>query len=142
MPHYGEWETYSDELDPLTRVREVRIHLAGPSDTFLGVGCIDKRLQIYVSWGAYITAESTTRIWHRLDDRAIKALPWTISTSGWATFFPRRGVPDLIRELYNSDEFVVEVVPDRSDPITIVFEPVGLYWAVKPVLEACEVEID
>ena len=48
----------------------------------------------------------------------------------------------MINELYDAERFVVQVTHGDSEPITAVFRPAGLYWAVKPVLEACDVEIN
>ena len=48
----------------------------------------------------------------------------------------------MIHDLFNADEFVIQVKPENRDPVAAVFSPAGLYWAVKPVLEACEVEIN
>ena len=46
----------------------------------------------------------------------------------------------MIHDLFNADVLVIQVKPENLDPETSVFSPAGLYWAVKPVLEACEVE--
>ena len=48
----------------------------------------------------------------------------------------------MIHDLFNADEFVIRLKPENFKPVTAVFNPAGLYWAVKPVLEACEVEIN
>ena len=48
----------------------------------------------------------------------------------------------MINDLFNADEFVIQAAPENLAPVTAVFRPAGVYWAVKPVLEACEVELD
>lgn len=79
---------------------------------------------------------------HRIDDAPIQTLEWFMSSNELGTYLPSDRIANTIQELYNADEFVVQVTPDRSGPITAVFETAGLYWAVKPVLEACEQEIN
>ncbi len=79
---------------------------------------------------------------HRIDDGPVESLGWRYSTDNTATFLTRQRIPDMIKKLFDANEFVAQINADESDTITAVFEPAGLYWAVKPVLEVCEQEIN
>ena len=79
---------------------------------------------------------------HRIDEKPIQQTDWSLSTDERATFLPLGEIASIIRDLFNAEEFVAQVTPDKSGPITAVFRPAGLYWAIKPVLEACDVEIN
>lgn len=148
MPFSGKWQTGKDEEDVLTQTRDVRIILPqqgrslASSDFGLVIGCTQNILDLYVIWSTRVSSYGWATVEHRIDDGSVETLEWVLSTSEEATYLPRYMVADTVRELFNADEFVVRVVPEESDPLTAVFEPAGLYWAVKPVLEACELEIN
>lgn len=147
MPFYGRWETF-DEIDPLTQKPEVAIFLSSNDGLLpaLGIRCQQSELELLVGWtqddNSPISEFPWISVQHRIDDDPIQDLEWSISTNGTATFLPYGEIAYMIQKLYGAEEFVVQVIPDRSGPINAVFEPAGLYWAVKPVLEACEVEVD
>ena len=82
---------------------------------------------------------------HRIDDEPVESLGWNYSTDYTATFLPSHTIADMIKKLFDANEFVAQINPDESDEsdtITAVFEPAGIYWTVKPVLAACGQEID
>lgn len=99
-------------------------------------------MDLYVVWPIHVSDYFWTTVEHRIDDSPVETWEWSLSTSQNATYLPRELVVDTVGELFNADEFVIRVVPEESNPLTAVFDPAGLYWAVKPVLEACEVEIN
>ena len=148
MPFYGKWQTVKDEEDVLTQTRDVRIALPqkgqslASSDFDLFISCTQNELDLYVVWWTHVSDYLWTTVEHRIDDSPVETLDWGLSTSQNATYLPRDMVADTIRELFNADEFVIRVVPEESNPLTAVFDPAGLYWAVKPVLDACELEIN
>ena len=149
MPFTGAWGTVWDEIDPLTRKREVAIYLDSESGVLpaMLIQCRDSELALRVAWyhpnsGGLISQSNTTSVRHRIDNDPIVTLEWDLSTSKKQTYLPHQEIADTIRKLYNAQEFVVRVTPDWSGPITAVFKPAGLYWAVKPVLEGCGQEIN
>lgn len=136
-----------DETDPLTQNREVIIRL-DPIDSWypeLYIRCFSGALELLIAWAgdaAFSEYELFVTVNHRIDDKPVESLVWTTSTNRGGTFFPPEMIMSLIQEMFNANEFVVQVFSDKSGRITGVFEPAGLYWAVKPALEACEVEVD
>lgn len=108
-------------------------------DYFLGIACFESAVQVTVAWQEYII-DSTVQ--YRIDDESIVQEYWETSFNEEATLIRNYQAIRLIEELFNAGEFVVQVTPDKLAPRTAVFNPAGLYWAVKPVLEACEVEIN
>lgn len=149
MPFYGKWQTIKDEEDILTQTRDVRIAMPQKgrrslpsSDFVLIIGCSQNELNLYVGWRIHVSDYFWTTVEHRIDDGPVETWEWPLSTSLDATYLPGEIVVDTVRKLFNADEFVIRVVPEESDPLTAVFDPAGLYWAVKPVLEACEQEIN
>ena len=154
LPFRGQWIILVDETDPLTRVGEVDIRLrqndAGRFPA-LYIRCREDEFNLYeldflIAWSETpITTRNApweTTVQHRIDDGPIESLDWIYSTNYTATFLPSRETSRIIEELFNANEFVVRIETDESDTITAKFEPAGIYWAVKPVLAACEVEID
>lgn len=141
MPFLGEWEIGVDEIDPLTRKRTVMIGLLAENtqDYFLGIVCFESAVQVTVAWKEHII-DSTVQ--YRIDDESIVQEYWETSFNEEATLITNYQAIRLIEELFNAGEFVIQVTPDKLGPRTAVFNPAGLYWAVKPVLEACEVEIN
>ena len=111
------------------------------------IQCENRTLELLVGWSTdldsppFSTPLLLTTVLHRIDDEPIKELAWTISSTGMATFMPDKDIEGTIQKLFNANEFVVQATP-RGILKTVVFEPTGLYWAVKPVLEACGQEID
>ena len=150
MPFVGEWLNFEDEIDPLTRTREVTIALFsrdGGVAPVLSIRCEQGELEFLIAWGFPgamdpISESFWATVQHRIDDEPIETLEWDMSTNEVGTYLPNARIASTIRKLYNAEEFVVQVTPARSGPITAVFEPTGIYWAVKPVLEACEQEIN
>ena len=149
MPFTGAWWTVQDEIDSLTRKREVAIYLDSESGVVpaMLIQCRDSKLALRVAWyhpdsGGLISQSNSTSVRHRIDNSPIVTLEWDLSTNRKQINLPHQEIADTIRKLYNAQEFVVRVTPDWSGPITAVFHPAGVYWAVKPVLEACEVEVD
>lgn len=150
MPFYGNWFIVKDEINQLTRTPEVSIGLFsrdGSSGAALGIRCKENEMEFIIAWGDPsvmdpISESFWTTVRHRIDDAPIQELEWTLSTHQVSTYMPYGRISSTIRKLYNAEEFIAQVTPDRSVPITAVFETAGLYWAVKPVLEACELEIN
>ena len=111
--------------------------------------CQDAELELFVIWkwhtpsGVQIIELAPSKpVQYRIGDSEIKELEWDLSTHEvgpylMGTYLPSRHVPGTIQKLYNSSEFVLQVTPQNSVPITGIFNPEGLYWAAKPVLESC-----
>ena len=148
MPFVGEWVKVTDEINPLTRTREASIALLSKDgERALHIRCHESGLEFLMAWGRPDTMDPIsesfgTTVQHRIGDDPVEALEWSLSTNDIGTFMPNDRIANTIRKMYDADEFVIQVTPDRSGPITAVFEIAGLYWAIKPVLEACEVEIN
>ena len=150
MPFYGNWFIVKDEINQLTRTPEVSIGLFsrdGSAGAALGIRCKENEMEFIIAWGDPSVMDPISEsLWatvrHRIDDAPIQELEWTLSTHQVSTYMPYGRISSTIRKLYNAEEFIAQVTPDRSVPITAVFEIAGLYWAVKPVLEACELEIN
>ena len=109
----------------------------------LYIRCMRDDIDLFVAWDTRLSESSApTTVQHRIDDEPIESLRWNLSNSRESTSLPNDRVASTIRELFNANEFVVQVIPDKSRHITAVFQPAGIYWAVKPVLEACGQEIN
>ena len=167
QPFRGQWRTVTDETDPLTRVGDVEIRLRQKDDGVspalyircqkekdrvtpmdpvlrdLNVGLYE--LDFIILWSETPIESSQPdgfEVQHRIDDGPIESLTWYSSTSGRATFLPRGRIIEMIKKLFDANEFVAQVELKESETITAVFEPDGIYWTVKPVLAACGQEID
>lgn len=149
-PFLGNWISIQDEINPLTRTREVAIALSnadgGPHPFWL-IRCQKSELDFIIAWmgpntGSPITESFRIAVLHRIDNEPIRELQWSRSTNGVATYLPDEEEITVIQKLFNANEFVVQVTPDKSGPLTAEFEPAGLYWSVKPVLEACGQELN
>ena len=153
QPFRGQWVTVKDETDPLTRVGDVQILLRQKDDArypALYIRCQEDEfglyeLELFIAWSE-TPIESSRRfgveVQHRVDDEPIESLPWSPSTDDTATFLPTGRITDMIKKLFDANEFVAQVELKDSETITAVFEPAGIYWTVKPVLAACGQEID
>ena len=141
-------------MNPLTREREVAIALLSKEGEsipalaenfpFLLIRCHEAKLEFIVLWSkdSRVSESFWTTVRHRIDNESIESLEWHLSTNRLGTYLPSERIASMIQKLFSAKEFVVQVTPDDSGPTIAVFEPAGLYWAVKPVLEACEVEIN
>ena len=153
-PFRGQWITFEDDTDPLTRVGEVMIGLPAKGAErwpILYIRCLKDEFNLYklsflIVWSETpLATQSSHRevtVQHRIDDEPIKSLSWIYSTDHTATFLPSYANEYMIKELFEANEFVARVNPDEPDAITAVFEPAGIYWTVKPVLAACGQELD
>ena len=149
LPFSGEWETTHDEVNPLTRTREVAINLPSAEGQVpsLIIRCRESQLEFIIGWFSHASSTQLSElrqieVRHRIDEKPIQQIDWGPATNRRATFLPSGEIAGMIRELFNAKEFVAQVTPDQSGPVAAVFRPAGLYWAVKPVLEACDVEIN
>ena len=154
-PHYGAWKTLKDEINPLTRSREVSISLEGEGDSKairLYVRCRESEMELFVIWlwhttsGSQIIELSPTKpIKYRIDEDDIEEFDWDLSTHEvgpylMGTYLPSRRVLATIQRLYDAKEIVLQVAPQNSAPVIGIFNPDGIYWAAKPALEACGIE--
>lgn len=151
VPFNGDWETIEGEIDPLSLTNIVGTGLwSNRGGHALIIRCSEANLDLYVIWGVSElrsqanSNSSQIEVRHKIDDGSLWELQWGLSDDNDSTLLPGREIEteDVIRRLFNAERFVVQVTPDDSGPITAVFHPAGLYWAVKPVLEACDVEIN
>ena len=153
----GQWITVEDETDPLTGEGEVEILLhqkGNESRPALYIRCYDNgpgyrpryALDFIIDWSFSPIATSDSpwqvTVQHRIDEGSIESLDWIYSTDYTATFLPSGETSRIIEELFNANEFVARIETDESHTITAEFKPAGIYWAAKPVLDACEVKID
>ena len=110
----------------------------------LGIACYENTVHLGVGWSSRINSPTVSfndpTVSFRIGDQPVKREVWSISEGGPSIAGERAIV--MIHDLFNADEFVIQVKPENLDAVTAVFSPAGLYWAVKPVLEACEVEVD
>ena len=157
LPFRGEWETIKDDTDPLTQVGEVQIVLTAKGadrDPALVIDCREDTyglytLEFFIAWGGnselktvYRQGRDQVEVRHRIGDEPVQTSLWTPSTNRSATFFHGGELSTIIKKLYDVDEFVAEVKTTDDETLVAVFEPAGLYWTVKPVLDACGREID
>ena len=144
-PFYGEWATLRDEIDPLTRRRQVFVALNEQDGElfFMGIrwvmaiACDGNTVHLGVGWASGINSPTVS---FRIGDQPVKTEEWNIF-EGSPSIAGERAIV-MIRDLFNAEEFVIQVKPENLDAVTAVFSPAGLYWAVKPVLKACEMEVD
>ena len=153
-PFYGEWATLRDEIDPLTRKRQISIALNEQDGVlrFMGIhllmwiGCYEDTVRLGVGLASSINSPTVSfndpTVSFRIGDQPVKTHVWDIPQNGGAPFVSGESAVVMVHDLFTADEFVIRVNPENLDPVTAVFSPAGLYWAVKPVLEACEVEAD
>ena len=110
----------------------------------MGIACYENTVHLGVGWASGINSPTVSfndaTVSFRIGDQPVKTEVWNIS-EGSLVISGERAIA-MIHDSFNAGEFVVQVKPDNLDPVTAVFSPAGLYWAVKPVLEACEVEAD
>ena len=110
----------------------------------MGIACYENTVHLVVGWASGFNSPTVSfndpTVSFRIGDQPVKTEVWNISEGGPSIAGERAIV--MIRDLFDADEFVIRVNPENFDPVTAVFNPAGLYWAVKPVLEACEVEVD
>ena len=154
MPFYGEWATLRDEIDPLTRKRQISIALNEQDGDLLlmgihwvmGIACYENTVSLGVGWASGISSPTVSfndpTVSFRIGDQPVKTQVWDIPQNGGAPFVSGESAVVMVHDLFTADEFVIRVNPENLEPVTAVFSPAGLYWAVKPVLEACEVEAD
>ena len=141
LPFRGEWGTTASSVFD-DRVTEIVLSSTRGSVPSLLIRCRQSKLQFYVIFlsrrddppSGFL---SSITVSYRIDDEPTESLQWTLSTDGRAAFLPAGKISSTIRRLYSADEFEV-----KTGRITAMFHTAGLYWAVKPVLEACEVEVD
>ena len=140
-----------DETDLLTRKRQIVIVLNDQAGKlrFMGIhwlmaiGCYEDTVRLGVTFAVSPTRTVSFNdpiVSFRIGDQPVRTEVWDISRG--TPFIAGERAIVMIHDLFNADEFVIRVKPENLDPATAVFSPVGLYWAVKPVLEACEVEIN
>ena len=110
----------------------------------MGIACYENTVHFGVGWSSGINSPTVSfndaTVSFRIGDQPVKTEEWNIF-EGSPSIAGERAIV-MIRDLFNADEFVIQVKPENLDAVTAVFSPAGLYWAVKPVLEACEVEVD
>ena len=142
-PFEGSWKKAANRIDALTGKREVSIALPSSSGWWypaLYLQCRNDELEFIILWGERpifysLDNEPTTPVQYRIDDEPIKERQWP--TTSRTTILQGSKAAGMIRSLYNAEEFVVRAT---EESLTAVFRPSGIYWAVKPVLEACSSE--
>ena len=110
----------------------------------MGVACYENTVHLGVGWASGFNSPTVSfndpTVSFRIGDQPVKTEEWNIF-EGSPSIAGERAIV-MIRDLFDADEFVIRVNPENLEPVTAVFSSAGLYWAVKPVLEACEVEAD
>lgn len=111
------------------------------------IRCWEADFEFFIVWDVSELRDPASRlsqigVRHKIDDGQLWELAWSLSVDGTATFYPSGEIEMVIRRLFNAERFVVQVQPEDSEPIAAVFRPVGIYWAIKPVLAACDREIN
>jgi type VI secretion system protein VasI len=96
--------------------------------------CKDKLQDIYVSWGVFISTESTT-VTTRIRTEEAFAAKWSVSTDHTATFYPYS--VEMIRNLRPGGRLVLQVTPHSDSPITAIFNVDGLDETLKGVKNDC-----
>ena len=152
VPFTGKWG-YQDEVDSRTLARQVGIGLNSESGfpPALGIRCSEGypleftlilEDDIEVLQGDDIFGRVNVR--HRIDSGPIEELEWQYApvASGYTYLHLLNEDVRIIKGLFNAESFVLQIPTPESGYITAAFRPAGIYWAVKPVLEACDVEIN
>ena len=110
----------------------------------MGIACYENTVHLGVGWASKINSPTVSfndaTVSFRIGDQPVKTEVWNISEGG-PSVAGERAIA-MIRDLFDADEFVIRVKPENFDQVTAAFIPDGLYWAVKPVLGACEVQVD
>ncbi|VDC26416.1 hypothetical protein [Pseudogemmobacter humi] len=132
---------------PLARNIALRMEPEGIPATEMNIRCMNGRVEGYLVWGVPILPDgvlaSSAAVMHlyRTDQNApVESFRWGISSTGSATFFTNEA--GLIRQLTEAAEFVVQVHPAGSTPITAVFDVTGGDEPVSEVLSACGINIE
>ena len=110
------------------------------------IECYEDTVSLGIGWARGINSPTVSfndlTVSFRIGEQPVKTQVWDTPENGGTLFVSGESAVVMVHDLFNADEFVIRVNPENLDPVITVFSPAGLYWAVKPVLEACELEAD
>lgn len=107
----------------------------------LVIQCNSKvRPYIYVNWFSKLGIRALVTA--QFDDEEVKELPWTLSTNGEASFYPRKSYKgiSIIEKFSKHDEFSVSTIPYGEDRVSVVFNLNGLKELLKPYAKVCRIK--
>ncbi len=100
----------------------------------LVLSCAHGITDAYVVWRRYLGVYDPDVTWRVGSDPSVRET-WLLSTDNEATFAPEP--IELISQMMTSDSFLIKTTPFRSDPVTMVFNTVGLKNEIIALREAC-----
>ena len=80
-------------------------------------------IDLYINWNSYLGSEAVVTM--RVGTKEASKYEWNISTDSKATFYPG-DVKELVKEIMEVDKLVFQCTPYSENPITVIFDVVGL----------------
>ena len=144
----GKW-TGSQHTDPLTDSTITTLSLIAETSTScygrkpaMIVRCGPRKLDVYIKHGCYAPGdEGRHQLWVRFDDAKPVATYFTSDTTdGSVGIWGTTAATTFLARLIPADRFVIEVVPYRDPPQSIVFDLRGLAKTLRDSGMGCGVE--
>jgi type VI secretion system protein VasI len=140
-------------VDPINDSETVALGLRAESEEdprdlpVLFLRCANKKLEVYITWGAYL-GSSATRVEVRFDSEPAMDAVWNISNNGTATFYlgPKIPFSDAKREAFTvafiesmlkATRLTARVTPYRENRKVAVFKLYGLGDVIQPLWKSC-----
>ncbi len=140
---YGKWKI-STEINPIDDTTSVFMFLTADEGVnkygdlvSMMIRCKSNTLDIAIHWGQFIGINDTHVVTRIGKDKA-SLNKWFVSTDKKSTFSKRRTLLWLFLRDSDSNKFIAQVTPYNHNPITAIFDTIGLDNAIKHLQEECD----
>nr|WP_223112626.1 type VI secretion system-associated protein TagO [Pseudomonas syringae] len=137
----GKWYT-ATKTDPLNDKPVYTAALGSEGGTGRSVEsvvmlarCADGKTELFVNWSSFIGTDDTD-VTYRIGKSKAITRSWQISTDNTSTFYPGSPIKAM-KEMMESDKFIVNVTPYSESPVTAIFDISGAEAAFADIRKGC-----
>jgi type VI secretion system protein VasI len=102
------------------------------------IRCLSGETDVFIQWYSYLGLDGP-EITFRIGDNEARSVTWSGSTNNQSSFWPGSNLGSIgfVNEMLKVDRFTAQVTPYSENPITAVFELVGMDAATQRLREVC-----